>query len=56
MENINIIKHTNSYEVEWIIQGKKYKELKTQFFATLKEAKLFKKCLKNRNKIITQGE
>lgn len=52
---INIIKHSNSYEVEWTVQGKKYKELRTQFFPTLKEAKLFKKCLKNRFKIITMG-
>jgi hypothetical protein len=52
---INIIKHPNSYEVEWTVQGKKYKELRTQFFATLKEAKLFKRCLKNRFKITTTG-
>ena len=55
MENIIIIKHPNSFEVEWTEQGKKYKELKTAWFGGLKEAKLFKKCLKNRYKIITQG-
>ena len=52
---INIIKHSNSYEVEWTIQGIKYKEFRTQWFSTLKEAKLFKKCLKNRFKITTIG-